>query len=245
MIPMDKTCLIVEDNCTQRESMKRLVEEVSPEVRVFTADNPQDAYGILLSNSIDVFIVDIVLDTEKKGDISGVKMVNVIRDIPQYMFTPVIFVTSLEDPKLFAYSSLHCFSYMEKPYNREDAKDTIKKALAYTTPKKEQEVLCLRKEGILYPFKIDQIVYMESLNRSITVHKKGGEIEKMPYMTCRQILQEAANPALLQCARGVLVNRNYVKSIDKANRFITLKNSEERLDIGGTFLKSITDELCK
>jgi len=242
---MDKTCLIVEDNEIQRESMKQLVAEISPGARIFTANNLQDAYGILLANTIDVFIVDIVLDTEKKGDISGVKMINVIRDIPQYMFTPVIFVTSLEDPKLFAYSSLHCFSYMEKPYNREEAKETIKRALEYTTPKKEQEMLCLRKDGILYPYKIDQILYIDSLNRNVTIHKTGGEIEKMPYLTCRQILEEANNPALLQCARGVIVNRNYVKSIDKTNRFITLKDSEERLDIGGTFLKSVTDELCK
>lgn len=241
---MSKTCLIVEDNEVQRESMRKLVAETSPAVKIFTVDNLQEAYKILLENIIDVFIVDIVLDRRKKGDISGVRMVNVLRQIPRYMFTPVIFVTSLEDPQMFAYSNLHCFSYLEKPYNKEEAKAIITTALEYSTPKMEMEVLCLRREGIIYPFKVEDIVYIESTNRNVTIHKSDGTVEKMPYMTCKNILQEVNNSALVQCGRGVLVNLNYIKFLDKTNGFIALKASKETLDIGRSYLKDVLNKLC-
>lgn len=241
---MSKTCLIVEDNEVQRESMRKLVEEASLAVKIFTAENLQEAYKILLENIIDVFVVDIVLDRKKKGDISGVRMVNVLRQIPRYMFTPVIFVTSLEDPQMFAYSNLHCFSYLEKPYNKEEAKAIITTALEYSTPKMELEVLCLRREGVIYPFKVEDIVYIESTNRNVKIHKSNGTVEKMPYMTCKNILQEASNSALVQCGRGVLINLNYIRFLDKTNGFIALKNFSETLDIGRSYLKDVLNKLC-
>lgn len=241
---MSKTCLIVEDNDVQREGMRQLVAETSAEVKIFTAENLQEAYQILLENIIDVFIVDIVLDKNKKGDISGVRMVNVIRNISHYMFTPVIFVTSLEDPQMFAYSNLHCFSYLEKPYNKEEAKAIITVALEYSTPKIEMDALCLRREGIIYPFKVDDIVYIESTNRNVTIHKSDQTVEKMPYMTCKNILDAVRNSALIQCSRGVIVNRNYIKLLDKTNRFIALKDSNETLDVGRRYLEDVIDKLC-
>lgn len=241
---MDKNCLIVEDNSIQREMMRKLVSEASSEVNIFDVGTMRDAFDVLLENTIDVFIVDIILNKDTKGDISGVKLVNVIRDIPQYMFTPVIFVTSLEDPELFAYSNLHCFSYLEKPFSHDDAKEMIRNALTYTTPRKEQDVLCIRKGGVLFPYKINEIIYIESLNRDITIYIEGGKVEKLPYMTCKKILQEANNSSLIQCSRGVIVNRNYIESIDKINRYLTIKGCNERLNIGGTYLQNLVEQVC-
>lgn len=219
------------------------MKETSEEVRVYDVDNLIGAYKIMLEKPIDLFIVDIVLDADRKGDTSGVKLVNVIRTIPQYMFTPVIFVTSLEEPKMFAYSKLHCFSYLEKPFNQNEAKVIFKSALGYTTPRSENDILCMRKDGVLYPFQIDQIVYIESRNRSILVHREGGDTEQMPYMTCRRILEEADNSSLIQCSRGVIVNRNYVKAVDKTNHLLELKGCKERLDIGVTYSKQVLKNL--
>lgn len=241
---MEKNCLIIEDNYVQREFLKQLVQELSKEVSVFDVDNLQEAYQILLENTIDFFIIDIVLDHNKKGDISGVKLANVVRDIPYYAFTPIIFVTSLMDPQMFAYKNLHCFSYLEKPFSTDEAKAVIGDAMEYSTPKKETNTLCLRKGGILFPFNVDSILYIESLNRNIVIYKKDGKIDTMPYMTCRQVLQEAGNSSLLQCNRSVIVNKNYVWSVDRVNRYIVLRDCEKRVDIGVTYLKKVMNELC-
>jgi DNA-binding LytR/AlgR family response regulator len=111
--------------------------------------------------------------------------------------------------------------------------------LGYTTPRREQDILCLRKDGVLYPFRIDRIIYIESQNHNITIHEKDGKSEKMPYMTCRQILEEANNSALIQCSRGAIINRNYVKTIDKANRIIDLKGCGTQIVMGGVYVKNI------
>lgn len=241
---MEKNCLIIEDNYVQREFMKRLVQELSREVFVYDVDNLQEAYQILLENTIDLFIIDIVLDRNKKNDISGVKLANVVRDIPYYAFTPIIFVTSLIDPKLFAYSNLHCFCYLEKPFSQEEARSVIRDAMEYSTPKKEMSTFCLRKGGILFPIQVDDIVYIESFNRSILIYRKDGKADKMPYMTCRQILQEAGNSSLLQCNRSVIVNKNYIWSVDRVNRYIVLRDCGKQVDIGVTYLKKVMSELC-
>lgn len=241
---MEKNCLIIEDNYVQREFMKRLVQELSEEVFVYDVDNLQEAYQILLENTIDLFIIDIVLDRNKKNDISGVKLANVVRDIPYYAFTPIIFVTSLIDPKLFAYSNLHCFCYLEKPFSQEEARSVIRDAMEYSTPKKELSTFCLRKGGILFPIQVDDIVYIESFNRSILIYRKDGKTDKMPYMTCRQILQEAGNSSLLQCNRSVIVNKNYIWSVDRVNRYIVLRDCGKQVDIGVTYLKKVMSELC-
>ena len=224
--------------------MKRLVQELSREVFVYDVDNLQEAYQILLENTIDLFIIDIVLDRNKKNDISGVKLANVVRDIPYYAFTPIIFVTSLIDPKLFAYSNLHCFCYLEKPFSQEEARSVIRDAMEYSTPKKEMSTFCLRKGGILFPIQVDDIVYIESFNRSILIYRKDGKTDKMPYMTCRQILQEAGNSSLLQCNRSVIVNKNYIWSVDRVNRYIVLRDCWKQVDIGVTYLKKVMSELC-
>lgn len=241
---MEKRCLIIEDNISQRETIKQLVKESSENTRIYDVDNIVGAYKVLLENVIDLFIVDIVLDVNKRGDTSGVKLVSIIRTMPQYMFTPVVFITSLEDPKMFAYSKLHCFGYLEKPFNKGEAKAIFESALGYTTPRSECDILCLRKEGALYPFKIDQIVYIESRNRNVTIHKVSGDSEKMPYMTCGQILEEANNTSLLQCSRGVIVNRDYVKSVDRTNCVLELRGVQKQLEIGVTYAKQVLDELA-
>ena len=241
---MGKNCLIIEDNYVQREYMKRLVQELSSEVKVYDVDNLQEAYQILLENTIDLFIIDIVLDNKKKNDVSGVKLANVVRDIHYYAFTPIIFVTSLIDPKLFAYTNLHCFSYLEKPFSQAEAKSVIRDAMEYSTPKKELDTFCLRKGGILFPIQVDNIIYIESLNRSIIIYRKDGKSDTMPYMTCRQVLQEAGNSSLIQCNRSVIVNKNYIWSVDRANRYIVLREFGKRVDIGVTYLKNVMNELC-
>lgn len=242
---MEKNCLIIEDNYSQRETIKQVIQESAVNTRIYTVDNITGAYKLLLENVIDLFVVDIVLEPDKRGDTSGVKLVNIIRGIPQYMFTPVIFVTSLEDPKMFAYSKLHCFGYLEKPFNFREARTIIDKALKYTTPRNECDTLCLKKEGVLYPFPIDQIVYIESCNRSVFIHKADGDTERMPYMACRQILDEANNTSLLQCSRSVIVNRDYVKAVDRTNCILEMKGSGVRLDIGVTYAKQVLEDLSE
>lgn len=241
---MKKVVLIIEDEDYQLEMLEQLVLAVSEDVEIYTADNVALAYQILMEKTIDVFVVDIIMDTEKPGDTSGIRLVEKVRGIPKYMFTPVIFVTSLEDPDMYAYKDLNCIDYIEKPYEPEQIIPTLKRALNYTTNREEQARINFRKDGILYPINIKDIVYMEILKRMMHIYLSSGDTLEIPYRTCKQVLDEADSPCLLQCSRSTVVNKDYILSIDVQNQYIVFKKNFGRVDIGITYKRKILAEFA-
>lgn len=239
---MKKSVLIIEDNKNQMEMLKKLVLEVNPGVTVYTASNTRMAYQILIEKTIDVFLADIILDTTNPGDTSGVRLVEKVRTIPKYMFTPVIFVTSLEDTTNYAYTDLNCLGYVEKPFSPERVKQLVEKALNYSTTKNQDATFCFRKDGILYPVKVRDIIYIESLNHVVSVHTVKGGTLTIPYKPCKDLLAEVDTDSLIQCSRNTIVNKDYILNVDVSNRYITLKEINEQIEIGITFKKKILAE---
>lgn len=241
---MKKTVLIIEDNKTQLEMLKKLVLEVNAEAVVYTASEVQSAYQIMMEKSIDAFLVDIILDVTKPGDTSGVKLVEKIRTIPHYMFAPVIFITSLEDTTRYTYTDLNCLGYVEKPFAPDSVKKLIKRALYFSTEKETENeaVHCFRKDGILYPIKIKNIVYIESINHVVNIYlSEGGELT-IPYRPCKQLLDDINASVLIQCSRNAIVNKDYILNIDLANRYITLKDRPNPIEIGITYKRKMLAE---
>lgn len=241
---MKKAVLIIEDDAEQLDMLRQLVMAAGANTEIYTADNINSAYRILLEKTIDVFLADIILDTRRPGDTAGIRLVEKIRRIPKYMFTPVIFVTSLEDPAMYAYTDLNCMGYIEKPFAPEQVVKLVEKALNYTTEREKEISLTFRKDGILYPVKLKEIVYMESMNHMMYIHLLEGSVLEIPYKTCRQVMQETDTGSLMQCSRNTIVNKEYVLSIDVPNRFLTLKEDLGMLDIGITYKKKILAEFC-
>lgn len=241
---MTKSVLIIEDDIEQLNILKQLVLAGDRNAEVYTADNAAQAYRYLMEKTMDVFLIDIVLDTNRPGDTSGIRLAEKLRKIPKYMFTPIIFVTALEDPSMYAYTDLNCMGYIEKPYEPERVVKLVEKALNYTTAREKEISLTFRKDGILYPVKLKEIVYMESMNHVMHVHLLSGAVLEIPYKTCKQVLLETDSKCLMQCSRSTLVNKEYVLSIDIPNRFLTLKADLGMVDIGITYKKKVMAEFC-
>lgn len=240
---MKKTVLIIEDDSEQLKMLKQLVFEINGSTEVYMAQNIAWAYQLLLEKTIDVFLVDIILDKGIPGDASGIRLVEKIRQIPKYYFTPVIFVTSMEDQEMHAYKNLNCFGYIEKPYNPVQVKEKVERALNYTTEREKDITIPLKKDNILYPVKLRDIVYAESIRHIMYIHLTNGEILDIPYMTCKRILEEAdTSGILLPCARGVLVNREYIYGIDLTNKYLMLKDNYGMITMGGRYKKKLLEE---
>lgn len=237
-----KSVLIIEDEPIQLEVLEKLVLEVDAGAIVYTADNAATAYQILMERTIDVFLVDIILDRDKSSDTSGVKLVEQIRTIPKYMFTPVLFITSLEDTTGYAYKDLNCLGYVEKPFSPEHVKQLVEKAFHFQTVKSQNATFCFRKDSILYPVKIADIVYMDIANHVISVHTANGDVLEVPYKTLKEVLDEMDADCMMQCSRRTIVNKDYILNLDIANRYITLKNTSEKLEIGKVFGKKVLAE---
>lgn len=237
-----KKVLIIEDNPVQREMLNKLVAEVDANAEVYTAGDAGTAYRILMERTIDVFLVDIILDTSSSADTSGIRLVERFREIPKYMFTPVLFITSLEDERGYAYTDLNCLGYVEKPFSPDRVKSLVKKALNFSTSKREDAALYFRVDNVLYPVKVRDIVYMESRNHLFTVYLTNGKTMKVPYKSTKELIEEADTDCLLQCSRSTIVNKDYVENIDLTNKCIAMKGIKDKIRIGSTYKKKVLAE---
>lgn len=237
---MTKCILIIEDNVNSANMIKKIIASIDPSVEVLTAANSEAAYRQAMEKDIDVFIIDIVLDTKVMGDTSGIKFAECIRGIQKYLFTPFIFTTSLEDPQLYAFRKLHCYGYLEKPIDVTQAEELIRGALRFENTKSLSETIYFKKDKIIYPIDVDDIIYTRNENHEMTVYHRNGTRLTIPYKTCSQLLKEVRTNSLVQCSRNTLVNKRYIESVDLVNRFITLDDSEHtKVDIGSSFIKKL------
>lgn len=188
-------------------------------------------------------MIDIILNVQKTGDVSGIEFADNIRRNEKYSFTPIIFFTSLEDLKLKAYSHIHCYSYIEKPFEEEKTKKIIEEALSIPLKKKnEKEYVYFRKGGILYAFYINDIIYIES-NRHITSVHSIYESADVSYHSVNSLLNKLDSDLFVQCNRSTIINKRYIRYVDPSNRFVKLRNSDSQIEIGSIIKNKFIQEI--
>lgn len=237
-----KTILIVEDNPRSREMLVRIIENIRDDVIIKEAAGKEEAYALTVNNDIDLFMLDIILNSSNPADVSGIQFAEYIRDIPKYKYTPIIFITALEDPELHAYSELHCYYYVEKPYNADKVAAVIAEALEMPKANEEPHTIFFRKEGVLYKKEVSDIIYIENTRTGQTVHCVNGDLQ-LSYKPIKKILEELASHKFIQCSRYHIVNVDHIDKIDTVNRYIKLKGIKEPIDIGNTYKKLFLAEV--
>lgn len=229
-----KYILILEDNQRARETLVKAIRGLGSDIHILEAETEEEAGDYLFDYHIDVFLLDIILTPEVPGDVSGIRFAEKIRRINLYLFTPIIFITALEDPELYAYRNLHSFSYLEKPYSMNEALELIGVALKHPRMEEKRRVEYFRKDGILMAVDLKKVTHAEACRHTLTIYTVD-EILHIPYITIRQFLKLCQKDGFFQCSRSVVVNRDYIKSIDLPRRYIQLKNGKQ-VDIGPSFV---------
>jgi len=236
-----KNILILEDNEYYMNFAYEILSEVR-EVNIYKAYDSATAYKYAMEITIDVFIVDIILDSSSKGDVSGINFVDRIRMIHKYKFTPIIITSSLEDPKFHTYSLLHCYRYFEKSYDRDELLHTIKEALLFENTKEIKKHIYYKRQGILFSLNISEIVYIKNCTRNIEYHCIDN-VHTAPYKTIKNILLELEGCGFVQCSKHTVVNKNYIASVDPVNRYIMLAGNYGTLEIGSRIKKDFMSRL--
>ena len=240
-----KTILVVEDNARNMETLVKIIENLKEDVIIKTASNQEEAIIQTMKSSIDLFMLDIMLNTSNPSDVSGMKFAEYIRSFEKYKYTPIIFITALEDPELYAYSGLHCYYYVEKPYNAEQVAKVISDALKVPSVPEKPHKVFFRKDGILYKKEVSEIIYIENSRAGQTVYCTNGNL-KLPYKPSKVIMEELDSDKFVQCSRYHIINRDYIEEIDTVNRYIRLKNVKEQIEIGNAykkrFLRDVVEE---
>lgn len=236
-----KKILVLEDNPMTLEYIASLIQEIDIKNTIFMCSNIKDAYQHALEKDIDLFIIDVILDTSRPGDSSGLKFVDGIRKIERYVFTPVIFVTSLEDTKLYTYEKLHCYSFIEKPFDPNKLKELVMQCLNFPEIKQKRKTMYFRKDGIILVADREDIVYAECINHVLNVHTVQGDLLSIPYVTLKKFLADVDSDEFVQCSRSAVVNKRYIHNIDITNKVIRLKNKMGTVEIGIMYKKGLRE----
>lgn len=158
---MSRNILILEDNKNHMAALSKLIEDLNRDVVIHCAHTVKEAYPLTFEHHIHLFLVDIVLNTKEPGDTSGLNFAKRIREVSRYKFTPLIFITSLEDPKYFSYSQLHCYGYIEKPFNPCQVRDMVLEALEFPAKEDEDKNIYFQKDGIVFAVCIRELFILK------------------------------------------------------------------------------------
>ncbi len=230
-----KKILILEDNISHMKGMVKMMEGI-PEVEIYEATNIKDAHELLLYNDFNLFLIDIILDSQKTGDVSGIEFVKMLRESKRYQFIPIIFITALKDPYLSTFREFHCYAYIEKPVKEEELLKTVKEALEYPEPNATPETVFFRKDGVLFSVKAKDITHITVGRKGVNVYTTK-DCMKLSYKPISEILKELKSDTFIQCSRSTIVNRAYIENVDLSNRYLKLKNNDEIVEIGSVMKK--------
>lgn len=238
----DKQVLVVEDNKHCMERICTMLKEIEA-ITVIKAENSGEAYKYAMEYNIDLFIIDIILEPSKEADISGINFADSIRKTDKYFVTPMIFTTALADPKLYAYTQLHCYQYFEKPYNMEELKETVLITLQMKIRKYAKEYVFFKMNGIVLPIKMNRIVYIDNKVSSLCIMCMDGEKIHTPYKSSRKLLLDLDSNKFLKCNKSMIINIDYVEFIDFNQSAVKLKDDFGTVKVGRRMLKSFKEGL--
>ena len=231
-----KTILIVEDNAKSREMLIKIIKDIRDDVDIKEASSIEEASSLVMKNNIDLFMLDIILSSTNPSDVSGMQFAEHIRTIPKYKYSPIIFITALEDPALHAYSEIHCYYYVEKPYDAKKVAQVISDALEMPKADENPHNIFFRREGILYKKEVSDIIYIENTRAGQTVYCVNGNL-KLPYKPIKKIMEELGSNKFKQCSRFHIVNEEHIDEIDTVNRYVKLRGVNELVELGNTYKK--------
>lgn len=239
---MSKKVLVLEDDPATSQLLCELVRSCDKTVCIFQTADVAKAYQIVVSNDIELMLVDIMLDKFRPEDISGLNFVADIRSLDKYAFVPVIIVSALIDESFHSFYQLHCYGFLEKPFSPDGALRLIHDALRYKMEKSEKEFICFRQGCVICPVRIAEIVFIEHKRRRMLIHTTRGVIQ-IPYQTCKETLVELESSGFAVCARGMVVNLAFVDAIDGLNQYILLKDGFGTLELGRGYIKKLKEIL--
>lgn len=240
---MEKVVLVLENEENRASRIMDAIYTTLECANVYRAKDIGEAYRIVMERTIDIFVINVIVECEDATDTAGIRLAARIREIPKYEQTPIILISSLEDNDMYACKELNCLGYLDRSFPMEKMKELLFKASSYQTWRSNERTLFFRKNKVLYAVPVKEIVYIEKMQNVAALHKKDGEVMEIPYVSLKDILYVADSDRLLLCNRSTVVNKDCVYAVDVTNRLIMLRENHGSLDIGSTHMKQVQAEL--
>lgn len=159
-------CLIIDDNQIARITLRKLASGIGDLVVAAEFDNATGAYNFLLSNEIDLLLLDI----EMPG-MSGLEFTRHLNNKRPL----IIFTTSKKDYAADAFD-LNVVDYLVKPIAPARFMQAIDRAREILLSQNlelradEQEFIFIRDSNIIRRMKIDEILFAEAMGDYVKLH---------------------------------------------------------------------------
>ncbi|SNT17714.1 two component transcriptional regulator, LytTR family [Anaerovirgula multivorans] len=229
--------LIVEDDPIISRGLAKIADSIDHDLELITTGYGEEALRYAKQGDIDAFFLDIQLK-----DYSGLLLGKKIRKIDAYQLTPIVFITAIPTKELLAFKEVHCYDYIVKPFSEEEVKKVFKTIIYHGISEKANKgsVLKLKQKEYTYIIQQEEIIYIESMNRKLSIRTIDGEFTVSTY-TLNQILDELTT-GFVQCHRGYIINSSYIEKIDKADNLIYLKEKDIPIPLGRKYKEELMDK---
>lgn len=237
--------LILEDLENTRNTLDHIVLSCTGVDNVFSCGKKEEALVYAMDYSIDLFLLDIVLDSQVNNDNSGIIFAENLRKLDKYKLTPIIFITTLMGLERELLKKVHCYDYIEKPIGdgkmvREHIEEVLS-AISSGKKTSEREQIPIHYDGIGYMVYLDQVMYIESKRGVLHIHLVDDEIS-LPNFSAKKFMQSVKHTKFLEPVYGTWVNKDYIESVDFRNCEVYITKSDCVIPIGGRKYKKFKEE---
>ena len=227
---------ILEDNLKTLDFLSRLIKDNRPLVKIFSFSDIESAKIALKSTKIfNLFFLDISLESNL-SDNFGYVFARLIREMPQYSDTPIIFITGYDCPLPEAINNIHCFRFLKKPVFDTELLKAYDDAMAKSLVHNEKITIRL-SSGQLTFINLTDIYYISSENHNQYYHTSNGTLSGV-----RSSLVNIYNTfggKLVFCSRNTLINPEHVSRINFYNNTVLIRN--ETLKIGAPYKNKLKE----
>lgn len=214
----------------------QMVFQEKSEAIVYTAKSIAEVYQINAEKNIDLFLFSVSEFSQAVRINRQLEMIKMISNDIRNIFKPKIIISDTDQYARQAYDSFHCYQYLKRPVNANFFR-TLVNAMIYNKSMADDQVLFLRERGSWLIEDTSRILYLESINRKIVLHKRDNNTE-IVYHSFEKLLHFLLRKFFFQCHRSFVVNRIWIAEVDLKRNYIILHNGE-KIAIGPKYKQNL------
>lgn len=227
-----KKILIVEDDQKVAALLKQYITEIDGSREIILISQAAEAYRYAKVESVELFILDIQL-----LDYKGTSLAKQLRALPQYKFTPIIFASALSGEELTMYRDVKCHSFLIKPFTKNEFVKAFRDALDMSRQMTiSPKTLRIEQKSFIFEYELSKIVYIESFGKRVIIHsnKDGHALNQdtISGYSLTRLLESLSADNFIQCHKSYLVNRSYIRKIDKQEMILSVMRDDIKIPIG-------------
>lgn len=209
--------VICDDEQNEMLNLKKMTEDLYPNVSVRCFDNSSECIEYIKSYSgTDIFLIDVCI-SENKDD-NGIRLAEIIR---QYDKNSVIIFISAFSEYVFKAFDVYALNYLLKPVDIVKFGQVFLKAVHIVEKRKNKNCMVVKHNGCVTKVNIDDIYYIENFRRKIILHCKNGQMEY--YGKFNQI-EGSLSVGFFKCHRSYIVNMDKIVKYTKTD--LILENGD-------------------